>query len=353
MIEQVMIFALGFLVAGVIALAIAPAFWQRAIRLSTRRLAMQLPLSLEEVLAARDLLRAEFAVEQRRLEQKVEALNRVHAEDMTQLGRQAVLLDAKTADLLATSQQGSDRGAEVAALKRALTETSAELAVTSKEFYDVSGLVSRKDTRIDELAAALREAEARAAKQKDVLAAIESQRALEEQKIAAQEETIARLEGEVATLQLQHQADLVTLKTAAARVADREEALEAAGKREKELIRHRQLQTETANATEAGYHEKIERLRSAHAATQEELGEARRTCEGLTRLLDGLRATMPHQDAETILRQHEENEILREKINEIGAAIIRAADDALEAAPDESLAAGGHEAGRRSQKATA
>ena len=166
MIEQVMIFALGFLVAGVVALAIAPAFWQRTIRLSTRRLAMQLPLSLEEVLAGRELLRAEFAVEQRRLEQKVEALNRVHAEDMTRLGRQAVIIEAKTADLLATSQQGSDRGAEVAALKRALTETSAELAATAKEFYDVSGLVSRKDVKINEVAAALREAEALAAKQR-------------------------------------------------------------------------------------------------------------------------------------------------------------------------------------------
>ena len=94
-------------------------------------------------------------------------------------------------------------------------------------------------------------------------------------------ETIERLDGELSTLQLQHQADQVTLKTAAARVADREEALEAAVKREKELIRHRQLQTETPRATEAGYLEKIERLRSAHAASQEALEAARRTCEGL------------------------------------------------------------------------
>src|ERR1700736_2441773 len=76
-IEQAMVFTFGFLAASLIALAAAPAFWRRAIRLSTRRLEMQLPLSLEEILAGRDLLRAEFAVECRRLEQKAEVLNLV------------------------------------------------------------------------------------------------------------------------------------------------------------------------------------------------------------------------------------------------------------------------------------
>ena len=46
--------------------------------------------------------------------------------------------------------------------------------------------------------------------------------------LAAQTGKVERLEGEVSTLRLQHQANQVTLKTAAARVADREETLEAA-----------------------------------------------------------------------------------------------------------------------------
>src|ERR1700730_9930861 len=108
-----MVFALGFLVAGLFALAAAPAFWRRAIRLSTRRLEMQLPLSPEEILAGRDLLRAEFAVERRRLEQKVEALNLVHAADMTELGRHAAIIAGQDADLRALSRQYSERRAEL------------------------------------------------------------------------------------------------------------------------------------------------------------------------------------------------------------------------------------------------
>jgi hypothetical protein len=352
-IEQVMIFALGFLIASLIALSIAPAFWRRAIRLSTRRHEMQLPLSPEEILAGRDLLRAEFAVEQRRLEQKAEDLNRVHAAEMVELGHRAAIIAAQEADLLALSRQGGDRGDEIAALQRALTETSAELAATAKESYDTSGLVERKDAKIHELAAALREAEALAAKQGDALAVLETKRALQEKTLALQAETITHLKGELSTLQLQHQADQVTLKTAAARVADREEALEAAGKREKELIRHRQLQTEAARATEAGYLEKIERLRSAHADSQEALDAACRTCDGLTQELTALRATQSPQDAEAQLMQREENEILRQKINEIGAAIIRAAGGSIEAAPEEEPEKNGLTEDTISQKATA
>ena len=333
-----MLFALGFFVASLIALAAAPAFWRRAIRLSTRRLEMQLPLSPEEILAGRDLLRAEFAVERRRLEQKAEALNLVHAADMAELGHRAAIIAGQDASLLALSQQDSERGAEFAALQRALAETSAELAATAKESYDTSGLIARKDDQINLLAASSAEARALDAKQRDALAALEASLARQGQALAAQTSKVERLEGELSTLRLQHQADQVTLKSAAARVADREEALEAAGKREKELIRHRKLQAEAARAVESGYLEKIDRLRSAHADSQDALDAARRTCDGISLELAALRATLPPQDADAALMLREENEILRHKINEIGAAIIRVAGGGVEAVPGEGQA---------------
>jgi chromosome segregation ATPase len=334
-----MVFTLGFLAASLIALAAAPAFWRRAIRLSTRRLEMQLPLSPEEILAGRDLLRAEFAVKCRRLEQKAEALNLVHAADMTELGRRATIIAGQDADLLALSQQDSQRGAEFAALQRALAETSAELAATAKECYDTSGLIARKEVQITVLAASFEEAQALADKQQDALTALEASMARQGQALAAQTGKIELLEEELSTLRFQHQDDQVTLKAAAARVADREEALEAAVKREKDLIRHRMLQVETTRAVESGYLEKIERLRSAHAASQDALDASRKTCAGLTQELAALRATLPPHDVDAALS--EENEILRHKINEIGTAIIRAAGVVVEAAPEQGPAKSG------------
>jgi len=327
-----MIFALGFLVAGLIALAVAPAFWRRAIRLSTRRLEMQLPLSPEEIHAGRDLLRAEFAVECRRLEQKMAALNGRHAAAMAELGRSAAIIARQDANLYALSEQSSEGREETVELRRALAETSAELAAAAKDSYDTGGLIARKDAQIGELMANLEKAQALAARQRDALEALEANAERQGQALAAQNTKIEHLESERATLRLQHQADQVTLKAAAARVADREEALEASVKREKDLIRHRKLQTEAARAAEGGYLEKIERLRSAHAASQEALDASRKTCERLTQELAEIRAALSPADAAALMRS-EENEILRQKISEIGAAIIRAVGGAADTWP--------------------
>jgi chromosome segregation ATPase len=345
-----MVFVLGFLVASLLALAIAPAFWQRAIRLSKRRLEMQLPLSPEEILAGRDQLRAEFAVEQRRLEQKIETLNRIHAADMVELGRRAVIMAAQEADLAALSQQGSEAGAELNALRRTLAETSAELAATAKEHYDTAGLVARKDAQIRELTEKLDQAVAFGARLEDAVTALEAEKELQSRTLAVQAETIERLEGEVSTLQLQHQADQVVLKTAAARVADHEEALEAAIRHEKDLIRHQQIQAEAAHASEASFLEKIEKLRRAHAASEDALAAAQRKCDSLKQELAELRAAMPPPEAEAMRLQREENEALRRKIDEIGAAIIRAAGGSAESQPEEELAESGFEGDTLSQK---
>lgn len=323
MIEQIMIFALGFLVACVIALAAAPAYWHRAIRLSTRRLELQLPLSLQEIQAGRDLLRAEFAVKYRRLEQKVAELNERHAADMTELGRSASIISRQNSNLHMLSEQGSEGREELSELRRALMETSAELAAAAKESYDTGGQIARKNAKIGELETDLKKSQEIAAEQRDAIGTLEANVARQDEALAAQRAKVDELEGEIATLRLQHQADQVTVKAAAARVADREEALEASVKREKDLIRHRKLQSEAARSTEAGYLEKIERLRSAQAASQEALDASRKTGDRLTKELEELRAAFSPQDA--ALMQREENEVLRQKISEIGAAIIQAA----------------------------
>ncbi|HXW72672.1 MAG TPA: hypothetical protein VEK34_14815 [Methylocella sp.] len=341
MIEQVMIFALGFLIASLMALMIAPAFWARAIRLSRRRLEMQLPLSHEEILASRDLLRAEFAVELRRLEQKAEALSRLHASDLVELGNRAVIIDAQDAELAALSHQRSERGFEVASLQRALSETSAELAVTAKDAYDSSGLLARKNLRIGELESQLMDLQAITAEQKKVLASLGDETEAQKHRLAEQDGIIAKVEGELATLRLQQQADQVTLRSAAARIADREEALEAALKREEELARHRQVHAEAVQATEAGYREKIAELTTAKKILSEALVIAKREREEIADELTALRRAPPSIDAQTALQQSVENEILRQKINEIGAAIIRAATAAETSPAEEDRASGG------------
>ena len=136
-----MIFALGFLVSGLLALLVLSAFWRRAMRLSQRRLEMLMPLSMTEVFAERDQLRAQAAVEQRRLERKIEALTQDRASHMSEIGRRAgVIADLRAgladveAALRAKEAELREAWAELGALHVDLRDTSARLGVISGSF---------------------------------------------------------------------------------------------------------------------------------------------------------------------------------------------------------------------------
>ncbi|MFZ9500805.1 MAG: hypothetical protein ACO27F_04475 [Beijerinckiaceae bacterium] len=120
-IEQAMVFSLGFLCAGLLALLLLPAVWRRAVRLSRRRLETLTPLSMDEILAERDLLRAQFAVERRRLEQAKEAVEATRARDMAELGRRAVARAAAEARLEEAQAELAQARRRIEALERRLT----------------------------------------------------------------------------------------------------------------------------------------------------------------------------------------------------------------------------------------
>ena len=134
-IEQIMVFALGFLFSGLLTLLFLPALWRRALRLSRRRLEMQMPLSMDEIVAERDQLRAEFAVDRRRIEQAAEALQLARANDMSELGRRAASLAALKD--------------EVANLRAQLAEAqaAAQLDLRQEERLEISAL----ETNIESL----------------------------------------------------------------------------------------------------------------------------------------------------------------------------------------------------------
>lgn len=134
MIEQAMYFALGFLVAGLITLLFVPAFWRRATRLSMRRLQMLAPMSMEQVIAERDLLRAEFALRERRLEKDMEALKASKVADLATIGRHAAtILDAeaqrKKAEAKARDLELQIRDAQKVLVERTDLLRSTELAL--------------------------------------------------------------------------------------------------------------------------------------------------------------------------------------------------------------------------------
>lgn len=68
MIQNIMFVVLGFFLAGLLALLFAGPFWRRAVRLTTKRLEATMPMSVADINADKDQLRAEYAIRVRRLE---------------------------------------------------------------------------------------------------------------------------------------------------------------------------------------------------------------------------------------------------------------------------------------------
>src|SRR5438477_12972845 len=95
-----MYFVLGALAAGLLALTITPAIWRRANRLSFARIESAMPMSLTEIQAEKDHLRAEFAVNTRRLEVALSRLGEreaTHVIDMNRKRDEIVRLTAEQA----------------------------------------------------------------------------------------------------------------------------------------------------------------------------------------------------------------------------------------------------------------
>ena len=94
-IQSIMLVTLGFLTAALLALTFAPAFWSRAVRLTTQRIKERLPVTETEIRADKDRLRAEFAMTVHRLEAKIEQADLKRARHMIDLNRR----DASIAQL--------------------------------------------------------------------------------------------------------------------------------------------------------------------------------------------------------------------------------------------------------------
>jgi chromosome segregation ATPase len=375
-IEQAMIFALGFLVAGLIALAFAPAFWRRALRLTRRRLETQVPLSVEEILADRDHLRAEFAVERRRLEIRVADVAQAHAADRSELGRRA-------AEILALKQaveghQGEARGKAEALAKaeQEIANLSSEHGAMSAALYDADGLYKTKqeqlaklsqaqqalstladqrlanhaaadaraaglELRLGDVSRTLVEAEQRftertahAARLNDALVVaksnlevLETNYAMLQRRFDAEAARTAQLGKDIDELRLQRDADQGKLRALNIKIGVQESALEEAKQRETRIAAQRDQHVEKARESERVLSEKYESLRSESATLQGALDAARRRCEALESELSQARAGRGSPSG----TEAEENASLRRGVSEIGAAIARLAPPALAA----------------------
>src|SRR5215470_1814819 len=99
MVEPLMYFGAGFLVATLLALVLISFVHRRAVRLTLRRLEDAIPVSLAEIQADKDKLRAAFAMSARRLELTIEQLKAKATSQLGDLARKTEAIAKLKAEL--------------------------------------------------------------------------------------------------------------------------------------------------------------------------------------------------------------------------------------------------------------
>ncbi len=158
LVQSVLSFLLGFLAAVFLAVLIGPAVWRRAVALTRRRIEAAAPLTLAEIQADKDRIRAGFALSARRLEMEIAALKGRVAAQMVEIGRAGE--DAKK---LAAERQAQDQAlaaaeSKGAGLEAALAEREAQIRNLTEKRAEAERLLEERALELEKLARLYEEA---------------------------------------------------------------------------------------------------------------------------------------------------------------------------------------------------
>src|SRR5271154_3847079 len=175
MIEPVMYFGIGFLVAALLCLLFVPLVHNRAVRLTMKRLEAATPLSIAEIRADKDQLRAEFAMSTRRLEMSVEQMKARTTGQLAELGKKTDAINQlkkelgdKTAAIFALESRDKN-------LRDQLRATEDEFGVKSGSLDEAERALADKQADLARLVAQLGERSIMADSQRVELAALRTQ----------------------------------------------------------------------------------------------------------------------------------------------------------------------------------
>ena len=363
MIEPIMYLAIGFLVSMLFGLMIVPLVHNRAVRLTTRRLEAATPLSMAEIQADKDQLRAEFAMSARRLEMSVDQLKNKTTSQLAELGKKSDAINRMKLELGEKNATIFSLEAREKAVKEQLRATEEEFTAKTESLRDAEQALKDKQLELVKLNAELSDrsmtADTRQVELVTVRAQIDALRSrvgdaekefsatqirLEQERSDFDKATrelvearsrVENLSQRVTDLDRQLILQVKEAEMLGNRVNDLEARLATQGKllaeRDFENNQLRQardaaertakaLQDELA-AADSGKGPALEKLKAEKAAVEEQLRVARDERAKLQRDINAIQ-----QQAESSwATERMENALLRERINDIAAEVAKLA----------------------------
>ncbi len=148
-IQSGMLVALGFLIASLVALLLASAFWSRAVRLTTKRLKASLPVSEPEIKADLDRLRATYAIRVHKLEAQLDQARHEKARQLVEINRRDASISELETDIVVIKAELDEN----LNARRVLEQTVADrLPKVEARLAEAKRLLFNRDREIAELA---------------------------------------------------------------------------------------------------------------------------------------------------------------------------------------------------------
>lgn len=363
MIEPIMYFGIGFFVAALVGLVVVPLVHNRAVRLTMRRLEAATPLSMAEIQADKDQLRAEFAMSTRRLEVAVEGLRTKSTSQLAELGKKGdainrlkIELGEKTATIFAleardkalrdqlrvTEEEFAVKTSAMLEAQRALTEKETEVARVLASFDEQSSINEAQKVELVALKTQVEALKGRLDEANNELRVVEDRRDAERVELKAATQELSEERGKVENLgrrvgELEHAlvAQTTEAEILGRRAADMENRL---GEQMRLLaesdaaLKQMRGEMETARKTESDLRAAVAELDArASAATQQLrtengqlLAELEKTRDERDRALREM-SSLKRETEENWAAERIENSLMRERINDVAAEIARLA----------------------------
>ena len=361
MIEPIMFIGIGFLVAGLLVIGAIPMVHARAVRLTQRRLEAMTPMSMAEIHADKDQLRAEFAMSTRRLEMSVDQMKAKTSAQLAEIGKKSeavgrlkIELGEKAAALLGAE-------AKVNALTEELQGIQADLTVKTAALQETERTLAERTAEIARLQAQFNDHSMQADSQRVELVTLQAQGEVHKGQIEGHVQEIRSLQGHLETQTSNHETasrqladERIKNEARAARIKEFENQLmvqateaEILSRRVQELLarldEHERLATEREAAaeqyrnlvaagakTQAELRAELTEREDQHRATTGTLTAEMAVAEEQIKLAhqerDQLRseiAALKHEAENAWASERMETAVMRERINDVAAEVAR------------------------------
>lgn len=279
--QSSLIFVLGFLSAGFIALIVAPMVWRRAVALTRKRIEASVPLTQAEIQADKDRMRAEFAMATRRLEINFKNFREKAAAQIVEINRNREELKQLMAERTERHEALTRLEVQAGEIRAELRRREDELQVLTEKLDQAETLLEQRAAEIEKLGRMYDDASFTA-----------TNRQLE---IVARENEIEKLNNE-----------MVTLRNERRDIDRRSQEITAESRSAREALKAEQ---ERAAALEA----RIERLLATIADRDEKIDRGERE---VARMREAVKATSDTEgglQAQIAALQAEKGKLEREK----------------------------------------